>query len=579
MKQLSTTRWTWEDVVDTSSIGGYVRGDGAILDIKPDVARQLLTDYAQQRMQLLHSVPNYPFGRFIKNESGEPEPETNVIYRERSPFINYDFKRRCRKGEIVVAPYFTGFGVLSVSSQFNFPPTVVNSGFQWNSRSPQQMEQFYGPAVKELGLKCEWRKILWPYGYNDFKLIVPRGGDRFIPALNNRNVLMKQVLERSDILNNLSPINTSLKSIKDDVVASCKNFVIKDDLVQEAAADANGGDLDALTEIMEMPELIQSIIDGFLLLKKLCVDLRKKELRIHENTEKRILASSKVKHRTWVEQKLKKFPNFTRWKRRNQRDYPSRTNLVEAYNLERESYKRRLDDYDTYLRKKKRYYDAMIAKEYLDAMSGVWLNYRYNIKTTAYSIQDALKAIEDFDTSYMRYRKRKVDEDFISWQDLIGIPGAKVTFSGTCNQTHRVMIKRQYDLTGGFNKLRKVLLADIFVTAFEKIPLWSIIADWFFTISPFLKALEWSPKYAQQGCTYSVKNEIHGDLKIIKNFDHSAFEATVRIDLDLYERRIIYPPHHLGIYFKPDLGFVRQLDALSFFWSKNRGKFKSYYGT
>lgn len=189
-------------------------------------------------------------------------------------------------------------------------------------------------------------------------------------------------------------------------------------------------------------------------------------------------------------------------------------------------------------------------------------------------IQDFADAFFNYGEEYFRYRKRIIKEHQQTvFNDMFGVGNWK--FSGVYTETHRAFIKRSYDVSTDLKKISRALSADIVMTGVELIKLWSIVFDWFFTISSCLRALNWNPKHTQQGSCYSVKTECSGTLKVTNSDGQS---AEMQIKYDGYNRNVIYPNASIGIYWDPDFSFIRQLDALAFFWSTNRGTLKSYYG-
>lgn len=249
-------------------------------------------------------------------------------------------------------------------------------------------------------------------------------------------------------------------------------------MVQEALVKANSGDIDALTSIMELPETFQSIIDGFELIKKILLDWKKKDFQLHKRADDLARTKAWNAYRKHIADRKRRFPSYERWAKKRKRS--NQTHSVLEYNREREYFSDKAITYEQYWASKEFKFRKSAQHELADAFASIELNARYNIQTNIMMLEDIGEVILNYGDEFVRYREKFINEeayDFKKW-----FPMDTVRFSGTNTSTERVLIKRQYDIGSTLRKLGKALMADILVTGFELIRLWSIIADWFFLL-------------------------------------------------------------------------------------------------
>lgn len=296
-------------------------------------------------------------------------------------------------------------------------------------------------------------------------------------------------------------------------------------LVTETAADANDNEFDILTEMAELPETVHSILGGFNALADIAKGLKRKEISITDSYDRYLDRITRRRYKEYLRRRTKgryRVMPLAEFKSKNSTRLRQETQI-----------------------------------EINDALATVRLTTSYTIMPLVYSIQDGLSAIERFEAVYRTTRKREISS---------AIPTVDgYTFKGKCEVTRRCWIKRSYKLPDTVSKLAAVLSADIIVTAWDKIPLWSIIADWFFTIGPFLKAIPWNPRYDQNKSTYSTKVEIDGEF--VSLTDNSKFS----ISGSSYLREKINPTDHIGIYYNNEFDFKKAQDLAAFIWIKLRG--------
>lgn len=364
----------------------------------------------------------------------------------------------------------------------------------------------------------------------------------------------------------------NLQKLLDLIKEKSFDYDIKGDLVQDVAVKANSGDLDVLTSIAELPETIQSILDGFKLIKKIFVDWKKKLFKLHSQSDNLSKVLARRKYNELIAKKRRGFPPYNRWK--SQRLRAREDASIERWHREREYFLDRLVTFEQYWSRKEAYFRRRAKHELADAIAGVHLNARYNIATNVYMLQDVGEVILNWATEYKRYRDKRVEVNFIDFEELIE---GQCEFVGDNQRTHRAFIKRQYDVSNSLEKLGRSLMADVLVTGYEMVKIWSIIFDWFFTISDCLRAINWNPRHRQQASCYSVKTEVHGVLSVTRTVNGEQTTCKCRIDYDGYHRNLISPGAWLGIYWRPQFDLIRQLDALAFFWASNRQTLKTYY--
>lgn len=512
-----------------------------------------------------------PIGFWVLSESGSmPSAETGIIVHRES-VDNKDFRERCANGEIIVAPYSTAFGratsevemdevsryvvrmVNTYSSTSNIGNALPAVNF-WKDKCPYPFRGAYAGHVDSASNRS-------------FGTYYNIGGTELCPwGLNG--VPLVEVVERSS--SSFSEITGyTPQYILQEIDRYAMRDYIDDNVVQEVLADANAGDVDALTALAEFPETVQSIIDGFKLLRKGFVDWKKKDLLLHSRSEAMSKAMAKEAWAKYRLRKIKSFPLYKKWKWR-----PANKNKsFEDYSRERDLYKSRLISQDEYWRRKQGLYRRKAQHELASAFASVELNARYNIQTNIYLLQDIAETVWNYGIEYNRYRKKTISQVEAVFDELFG--RGNWEFQGENTETFRAFIKRQYDASNGLKKLSNALMTDIVVTGVELIRLWSIVFDWFFTISGCLKAINWNPKHTQQAACTSLKTEINGILTVKEYF--TGQPAQVELVYNGYKRNIINPSASIGIRWDPDFSFIRQLDALAFFWQSQKGTLKSYY--
>ena len=173
-------------------------------------------------------------------------------------------------------------------------------------------------------------------------------------------------------------------------------------------------------------------------------------------------------------------------------------------------------------------------KELSEQAASLWLQYRYGIMPLIYTVQGALKVLEEQSNGvkFIDVRKQKTIT-------------SKVFTDIEVEQIHRVFIKRRIvDFT-----VDNSLLINPALTAWELVTL-SFVIDWFLNIGDILASLQ-EPKYDAQVAQYSIKTTIKGSNK------------THEIDCETYVRKSINPRIHINLQFSPNINMKRALDAMA----------------
>lgn len=260
-------------------------------------------------------------------------------------------------------------------------------------------------------------------------------------------------------------------------------------LITETLADANKGAIDYATAMAELPETVDSIVKGIKFIVGMYKDARKGEVRLKNRVSR-----------------LRLIQNPTS---QQKRDF----------------------------------------KEASDALSDLWLNWRYNIYPTAKLIEDAVEYLNDGFVDFRRYAHRYVN--YIDFGDMA--PDGWTQSSTQFSAEFKTFIKRKYSNTAFSG------LGVSFGTLYELVPA-SFMIDWFINLGNLIFAY-FSPKlHLEEGATISWKYA--DDI----TFTHKQSGARVNVHIEGYTRLVINPSDYCRFSFNPDLNLLRQLDTLSLAW-------------
>lgn len=511
--------------------------------------------------QLHHdSIGMWPFGVLIESESGSlppVSPDEISMLGHKSKSINRDFKKRCQDGEIIMSPYTVFRSVItSLPEDRRKVASPIKLG-----------EDAVAPAVGP------WKSVpdAWYWNrWHDKKLPDTVNGGYLFNGYPTRlmfNTISTPRLLYTETVGHPRDPGLNLGAFNQRLHQFVTNQQLLDHtLVQEIVGKANAGDVDVLTALAELPKTLNSVWDGFRLIAKIVRDARKKEFQIWKTVPSTTKRYAKASHQKWLAAQMRKIPSFEKWQRRN----PKGT--MKQYHDYVFSRKAKLADLDTFIANSNGVYAKRASREAAEAVASVHLNATYNIKPAVYTIEDTIKAIDNFGKVYRRYGNGSVPK-VIELQDVMPKPHPNAVFSGVAKMEQRCLIKRQYDASGAFENLKRVASVDILVTGYELIKLWSIIFDWFFTIGPMLRALPWNQVFRQQKSCYNYKTVIDGYwVYMIDGVEHK-----VRIEYEGFHREIINPHASIGIYWKPEIDSTRAFSALSFLFMSMNGNLKRRY--
>lgn len=293
-------------------------------------------------------------------------------------------------------------------------------------------------------------------------------------------------------------------------------------LVTNTIAKADVACMDVLTTLAEMPETVRSIVNGFNAVSSLVKSAKRKEFSLTKAHEK--LKEQRAKGYIGRLSSLEK--------ERSLATHPKRVAAIDR----------------KITRTRKAYLKAMrdSAKELADAISGVWLNFRYNIMPIVYTVDDINELLASFSATYKTARGFTTSEREIEFDDLV----VKSTVSEKC------MIKRLLNPELQFSSLTS---ANFISTGYQLIP-YTFVLDWFINAGDYITSLT-SPSYAlKEGSTYSTKS-------VIKFTD-----PTVKINIQSYIRTPITPENHRGISLQFDMSAYRYMDAAALLWNQVKSR-------
>lgn len=467
---------------------------------------------------------------------GEPAHplEQVFLYGDRQTVKHADFKKRCLAGEIIVGDYLIERCSIKTRLIGTIKNTgIVLSGVPYTSRLPT-----FGYKRCEGGFRQGIAAGNYFYCPVSFpKIEISRktysrpsdtsfGGATFTPSM-----IYRKLHEESQL--NMPPLS----------------------LQQKALAEANSKDIDMLTAIAETPETIQSVIDGLKTITRIVKDAKSKEIKIISRAgtiEKE--KAQKAYNQFLARKKREVLKNFSskKYLRRN----PGST--MNDYHREVQRRLKNIESLELYASKRAARFRRDAAIEIADELSSLQLNVQYNILPTVYLIQDAERAIRSYGNVYASTRKK--DPPFavdIHLHDVLILKPMVI---------NRCFIKRRYKNDTTSSKLAALIMADVVVTAFEKIKLWSIIIDWFYDVTDFIKSINWNPDHIEQGATLSHK--VEGSYSFAKQVTFlSGNSGTVEFDIDYsYYNRDKFSPYPSGIYWQNKMDFTKSLSALAFTW-------------
>jgi len=454
------------------------------------------------------------------SSSGVPTPQIPqktffgpVIKIRNSPFIP-----RKNRGEMVVSDFNNLKAVV----------TYINGGEILDMGPPEAEMHSINTAFAPFG----WKPIQW-YGPLRNYALDPTGntgvalGD-FFNGPQVRGVLRHyRQMTKTD---GLTPYDVGWD---DDVVQNYLNFKFKVphlidntdlfELVTATTAEANRRTVDMLTALAELPETIKSIKDLILELIRFYKDARKGHFRL-QNKAKRV----QREHETKI--------------------YRINYESNQAYLAARNDRTRRMIEHKRRQDISQARHDlALNIKEMADAVTQVWLTFRYAIMPNVYLIEDLVKSMSEGESEYIRFSQKR---------ELALVPFGMKGFkrTGEIPVTVRCFIKRQFNAVELANAPYSWNFA---VSLWELLPL-SFVVDWFINLGDVIAAFTGSTSQYKEASTISVKTHTSNVTYV-----HEKSQAKVNVLFTGYTRNVIVPQDYCALVFDPFVDLQRQLDAAS----------------
>lgn len=458
-------------------------------------------------------------GPYAIKQSGNPTPSPpdKVLYGTKVSTNNKPFRKRVANGEIVVSNY----------RRFNAYLKYRNGGEETVLGDPFNCDRYW-QIVNYVGWTCPvWLKN--QTGRTDRGA----GPDGSSIAIGQRlgggtSRIFRQKYQKKSITDTVSPYSVGWD---DSIIQEFLNTGIDDlvdrDLLNEVVtatlAEANSRTVDMLTALAEGPETVMSIKAAVMEVIRLFKDARKGHLRII-NSAKRVQREHEARvHRI---------------------NYASRQDWLAARNART---RRNIEHKRQQAVAQARRDLALAMKEFTDAVTQVWLTFRYGIMPNVYLVEDLIEAQAKPLEEFVRFGQRREvsikPPEVPGWETSGEIPG-----------TLRCFNKRKFDAKFMASKEYSWNVA---VTLWELVPL-SFVVDWFVNVGDVLSVLFGGTKEYLEASTISVKME-----NAPVTYTHTSSGATVNVDFRGYTRKVINPLHYCALRWDPFIDLQRQLDAAS----------------
>ena len=295
------------------------------------------------------------------------------------------------------------------------------------------------------------------------------------------------------------------------------------ELVTATTAEANRRTVDMLTALAELPESIKSIKDLILDLIRFYKDARKGHFR-WQNKAKRVQREHEAKI------------------------YRINFKSNQAYLAARNDRARRIIEHKRQQDVSQARRDlALTLKEIADAVTQVWLTFRYAIMPNVFLIEDIVKSMGEGESEYIRYAQKR--ELTIFPFEMEGF-----TRTGEIPVTVRCFIKRQFNAVELANAPYSWNFA---VSLWELLPL-SFVLDWIINLGDVIAAFTGSTSQYKEVSTISVTTHSSNVTYV-----HDESEAKVNVLFSGYTRNVIVPQDYCALVFDPFVDLQRQLDAAS----------------
>lgn len=452
--------------------------------------------------------------------SGVPTPQLapKTFHGPLIKIRNTPFEARKNRGEMIVSDFNNLKAVV----------TYINGGKTIEAGEPYfDLHSIYSAFVP-----FGWKPVQWN-GTVKNEALDPTGntgvalGDFFIGP-NVRGVLRHfRYMTKTD---DVTPYDVGWKdsAVRDFMngkytVPSLIDATDLYELVTATTAEANRRTVDMLTALAELPETIKSIKDLVLELIRLYKDARKGHFRL-QNKAKRV----QLEH----ESKIHRI------------NYESN----QAYLAARNDRTRRMIEHKRQQSISQARRDlSLTLKEIADAVTQLWLTFRYAIMPNVLLVEDLIKSMGEGENEFIRFsQKRELS--------IVPFEVEGFTRTGDIPVTVRCFIKRQFNAAELANAPYSWNFA---VSLWELMPL-SFVTDWFINIGDVIAAFTGSTSQYKEVSTISVKTHTSNVTYV-----HEESQAKVNVLFTGYTRNVIVPQDYCALVFDPFVDLQRQLDAAS----------------
>lgn len=514
----------------TSSVGYWKKkGDKAEYTSFGDVSGFGEAEFLVEQLgNLLYDMKNYStsttfswrhIGPYAIKQSGNPTPDPpdRVIYGKVTAVNNKPFRKRVAKGDMVVSNY----------QRLNAYLKYRNGGKETILGDPYVMYRYWS-IVKDLG----WTSPDWltKQTGSDSRGACPSGSSIAIGQRlsGGTSVIFGQTFQKKSITDTVSPYSVGWDdSVIQQFLDKGINELVERDLLNEVVtatlAEANKRTVDMLTALAEGPETVMSIKTAVMEVIRLYKDARNGHLRII-NSAKRVQRQHEA--------------------RVYRINFESRQEWLAARNART---RRNIEHKRQQAVKQARRDLKLAIKEFTDAVTQLWLTFRYGIMPNVYLVEDLIEAqtkpLEQF-VRFGQARNIEIEPPIMPGWETTGKIAGKL----------RGFDKRKFDLVAMASKEYSWNVA---VTLWELVPL-SFVVDWFVNVGDVLSALFGGTNEYLEASTISVKVE---NAPI--TYMHPSSGATVNVDFRGYSRKVINPLHYCALRWDPYIDLVRQLDAAS----------------
>lgn len=458
-------------------------------------------------------------GPYAIKQSGNPTPSPpdKVIYGAIIAVNNKPFRKRVARGEMVVSNY----------QRLNAHLKYRNGGVETVLGDPFVIDRYW-QVVNYIGWSDpQWLKTATGYSGRG---ACPDGsriaiGQKMGGGTSN---IFRQLYQKKSLTDSVSPYSVGWDdSIIQRFLNKGIDDIVEKDLLNEVVtatlAEANKRTVDMLTALAEGPETVMSIKAGVMEVIRLYKDARKGHLRLMNSAkrvqrehEARVFRINFASRQEWLAAKEARTKRIIEHKRQ-QAISQSRRDL------------------------------ALALKEFTDAVTQVWLTYRYGIMPNVYLVEDLIEAQSKPLEEFVRFRQSR--EISI---DPPEVPGWETT--GKIHGILRCFNKRKFKTEAMASKEYSWNVA---VTLWELYPL-SFVVDWFINVGDVLSVLFGSTNEYIETSTVSVKID-----NASVTYRHVQSGATVNVSFNGYSRKVINPLHYCALRWDPFIDLQRQLDAAS----------------